>query len=527
MHYSKYLLMVLSFSLLMISAAARQQEQAPPGLDAYIEKVLRTFEVPGMAVGIVHNGKTILAKGYGIKKLGAKDPVDAHTLFCIASNSKAFTATSLALLEEEGKLKWDDPVIDHLPWFRMSDPYVTSHLTVRDLLVHHSGLSAYAGDMLLFPPSTFSRKEIVEKIQLLPLKHDFRTTYAYDNILYLAAGELIAAVSGMSWEEFVKVRILDKVGMKETLSRFSLMKASANVSASHSRNNNEIKIVEGFFEQGIGDAANPAGGIASNANDMCRWMITQLDSGRTPEKTVLFKPSTTQQLWTIVRPMPITKNIPEMKPAQMNFYGYALGFRSYNYGKYKIVGHGGALDGFVSQLAMAPDLGVGIVVLTNQESSGAYWSVIYHILDHYMKNPAHDWTSAYRKQLDSSIARQQRKLQENTIPPVTGATSLVPVKNYAGKYKDPYYGEVTISENGGSLKMVFDQLPQLVADLQYFQYNTFIARFRNTDLKGDAYINFSVSEKGAVTSITMKSIRPDSNLYLEDVKLVPALPGIK
>ncbi|QEC45115.1 serine hydrolase [Pseudobacter ginsenosidimutans] len=527
MYYHKQLLTVLLFSCMLIKATAQKQEQPPPGLDAYIQKTLATFEVPGAAVGIVHNGKTILAKGYGIKKLGSKDPVDEHTLFCIASNSKAFTATALAILEEEGKLKWDDPVIDHLPWFRMSDTYVTSHLTVRDLLVHHSGLSAYAGDMLLFPPSTFSRKEIVEKIRLLPLQHDFRTTYAYDNILYLAAGELIAAVSGMSWEEFVRVRILDKAGMKETLSRFSLMKASANVSASHSRNNKEVKIVEGFFEQGIGDAANPAGGIASNAGDMCRWMITQLDSGRTPEKTVLFKPTTTEQLWKIIRPMPITKNIPELKAAQMDFYGYALGFRSYNYGRYKVVGHGGALDGFVSQVAMVPELGLGVVVLTNQESTGAYWSVIYHILDHYMKNPAYDWTAAYRKQLDSSLVRQERKLQENTVQPIAGAISPLPVKQYAGKYKDPYYGDVTISENTGKLTMVFEQLPQLVADLQYFQYNSFIARFRNADLKGDAYINFSISEKGNITGVTMKSIHPNSSLYLEDVKLVPAVPEIK
>lgn len=525
MHRSISLFIALLFSLTTV--VAQPKEQLPPDLDKYIQKVLQTFEVPGVAVGIVKDGRTILAKGYGIKKLGGKDPVDEHTLFCIASNSKAFTATALALLEEDGKLKWDDPVIDHLPWFRMSDPYVTAHLTVRDLLVHHSGLSAYAGDMLLFPPSSYNRKEIVEKIRLLPLKYDFRTTYAYDNILYLAAGELIAAVSGMPWEDFVRTRILQKVGMNETLSRFSLMKASANVSASHSRNNGTIKVVEGFFEQGIGDAGNPAGGIASNASDMCRWLITQLDSGRTPEKTVLFKPATTAELWKIIRPMPISQYIPELKPAQMDFYGYSLGFRSYNYGKYKVVGHGGALDGFVSQIAMIPDLNLGVVVLTNQESTGAYWSVIYHILDHYMKNPAFDWTAGYRKQLDSSLARQQKQLQQNTAPPVSAGNSAIPLKKYTGKFTDRMYGDVTISENAGNLTMSFTQLPQLVADLIYFQYNTFIARFRNADLKGDAYVNFSLSEKGEITQISMKSINPDTNLYLEDVKLLPAVPDKK
>ncbi len=175
----------------------------------------------------------MMAKGYGVKKLGDPAPVDQNTLFSIASNSKAFTATAMAMLVDEGKLKWEDKVIKYLPWFKMSDDYVTTNLTLRDLFVHHSGITAYANDVLLFPPSTFSRKELLSKLKDVKISHDFRTVYAYDNILYLAAGEVIAEVSGMSWEDFVKSKIFNKVGMKHSVSRFSTLKQQPNVAYAH------------------------------------------------------------------------------------------------------------------------------------------------------------------------------------------------------------------------------------------------------------------------------------------------------
>ena len=222
----------------------------------------------------------------------------------IASNSKAFTATALAMLVEEGKLKWDDKVIDHLPWFRMSDPYVTLNLTVKDLLVHHSGLPAYAADVLLFPPSFYSRREILGRLKDIPLVHGFRTTYAYDNILYLAAGEVVAQVSGMSWEDFVSKRIFSKVGMKSSVSRFSDMATKTNFAVAHARYGDSVIAVDRFRQLNIGDAGDPAGGIVSSAADMANWLITQLDSGRTPSNGRLLKPSAASELWKVVRPIP-------------------------------------------------------------------------------------------------------------------------------------------------------------------------------------------------------------------------------
>ena len=199
---------ILALFVLGASPAARQAPGAPADVDAWVTRAMTTFEVPGVSLAVVKDGKVVVAKGYGVRKLGEPTPVDAQTLFGIASNTKAFTATALGLLVEEGKLRWDDRVIDHLPWFQMSDPYVTRELTVRDLLVHRSGLGLGAGDLLWWPSSTYNRKEIARRIRYLPLTTSFRSAYAYDNVLYLVAGEVIEAVSGQSWEDFVRERIL-------------------------------------------------------------------------------------------------------------------------------------------------------------------------------------------------------------------------------------------------------------------------------------------------------------------------------
>jgi CubicO group peptidase (beta-lactamase class C family) len=519
-HYFRFFLIFISILTFSLRATA-QQAGLPPGLDQYIENILSVFEVPGLSVSIVKYGKVLLAKGYGIKKLGENDRVDANTLFSIASNSKAFTATALVMLVEQGKLNWDDRVIDHLPWFKMADSYITTNLTVRDLLVHHSGLLAYSGDLMLFPPSTFSRREILEKVRNLPLVHDFRTTYAYDNILYLAAGEVIKVLSGQEWEDFVSTQIFDKVGMQGSVARYSEFGKKSNISASHDRINGIVKLVDSYLEQNIGDASNPAGGILSNANDMSNWMITQLDSGRTPSGGHLFVSASTTQLWKVIRPIPISKVSDELKPAQMDFFGYALGFRAYNYQKYKVVGHGGKLAGFVSQVAMVPDLKLGITVLTNQESTAAYWSIIYHVLDYYEKNQKFDWTKAFVGEqvlVSAKLKESQSKNLVNTDP--LGKYELS-IEKLAGKYHDAVYGDVSLIPSSSGMLMEFKQLPYFNAELKYFQYNTFIATLKNKSLKADSYVTFALNPDGSVDQVKLKIIDPDSDITFHDVLLKP------
>jgi len=494
-------------------------QQPPPGLDGYVDSVLAAFEVPGISLSIVKDGKVIVAKGYGVKKLGEKTPVDARTLFLIASNTKAFTAVALAMLVEEGKLQWDDPVINYLPWFKMADAWVTSQITVRDLLVHRSGIAAYAHDLLIFPPSTYSRKEILMKVKDIPLVHSFRTTYAYDNVLYLAAGEVIKAVSGMEWEDFIQTRILNKIGMKETVARFSSIPGHNNVSSAHMRLHNVVQADDRVFQQAIGDAGDPAGGIASNATDMAAWLITQLDSGRAVNSNRIFKAESAKELWKIVTPIPVGKAPAGLEPSQMDFWGYALGVRCYNYGAYKIVGHGGKLDGFVSQVAFVPKLNLGISVLTNQESTGAYWSIIYHVLDYYMNNKPFDWKAGYKRLLDSSLIEWKRDWKAANFVPDTSKHYALSLQQYAGVYRDAYMGDVTVTLDGTKLHLQFNQSPELTADMLPFQYETFLTTFKNPYLKADAYGTFAIGPGGKVEGLKLKVIDPDSDISFDDLAL--------
>jgi CubicO group peptidase (beta-lactamase class C family) len=496
--------------------------QLPQNLDHYVDTILRAFNVPGISLAIVKDGKILLAKGYGVKHAGRPERVDEHTLFPIASNTKAFTAMALAILVDEGKLKWDDPVIDHLPWFRMSDPWVTMEMTIRDLLVHHSGIPAFAGDILLFPPSTYTRREILEKVKKIPLVNSFRTTYAYDNILYVAAGEVISNASHMDWEDFIRTRIMDKMGMTESLSRFSTLRHQANIATGHIRiePNQKILPIDGDAEQEIGDAADPAGGICSNAVDMGKWLLAQLDSGRGPGTQALLHPGATSDLWKVVTPITIGDVPDELAPAQMDFCGYALGMRIFNYGKYKVAGHGGKLDGYVSQVILVPKLKLGIAVLTNQETTGAYWSIIYHLLDYFMGNARFDWVGGYQRQLDSSRAAIRREWQNSLIKPL--ATAPLPTASplYTGKYRDRFYGDILIARDSDGLVLHFTQTPQFVARLQPFQHETFKAVFENPALRADSYISFALGPDGAVESCKLKVIDPASDISFDDLNFV-------
>src|SRR5437899_12975041 len=244
----------------------------PRDFDAYVARVMRDFEVPGLAIAVVQDGRVLLAKGYGVRKLGDPTPVDDKTLFGIASNTKAFTATALGILVEDGKLRWDAPVIRYLPWFALWDPYVTRELTVRDLLVHRSGLGLGAGDLLWWPPSTYDRKEIARRLRFIQPATSFRAAYAYDNVLYLIAGELIEAITGQTWETFVSSRILAKVGMTGSNVRHSAAAAGGNVAVTHARIDGMVRAIAPFDS----DNTNPAGGINSSAVDMAKWLRVQL-----------------------------------------------------------------------------------------------------------------------------------------------------------------------------------------------------------------------------------------------------------
>ncbi len=512
-----------------MSSSAQQKDVLPANFDNYVQRVLQTFEVPGISLAVVKDGKVLLTKGYGIKRINKSERVNEHTLFPIASNSKAFTASALAILVEEGKIKWDAPVIDYLPWFRLGDTYTTGQITVKDLLVHRSGIGAYAGDLLQFPPTTFTRKEIVKKAQFLPIRTGFRYSYAYDNILYLVAGELIETITGMSWEEFIKARILQPVGMTGSITRISTLKNQGNYALPHARFNGEVKEVTNFFTQGVSDLTNPAGGIASNAVDMSKWLLTQLDSGTTTNGSVLFKPTTTTELWKGVTPMPVTNLASYLSPAQMEYQSYALGFYTYNYRSARVVGHGGKLDGFVSRVFMVPSLRLGIAVLTNQEAGGAWASIVNHITDHFLKISSFDWIGGYKKAHDEYFKNADQKEQQAAQVRNSSSKPSLQLNDYSGIYTDPWYGQVRIDFRDGKLYMDFTHTPGMTGIMEHWQYDTFIVRWANRELKADAYITFSLNPDGSIERIKMKAISPltDPSYDFHDLSLTPLKSGEK
>jgi CubicO group peptidase (beta-lactamase class C family) len=490
----------------------------PPDLDQWVSRAMKTFAVPGVGLSIVKDD-VVMAKGYGVRKLGDPGAVDARTLFGIASNTKAFTATALGLLVEEHKIEWDAPVVRYLPGFAMWEPFVTHELTVRDLLVHRSGLGLGAGDLLWWPASTYDRKEIARRLRYIQPATSFRSAYAYDNVLYLVAGELIETISGQPWESFVSSRVLARVGMTGTNVRHSAATGSGNIAVPHARVDGSVRPIAPFDS----DNTNPAGGINSSAEDMAKWLRVQLSGGMLADGTRLFSAATALQLTSVVTPIPISDPPPELPALKANFQGYALGFGIRDYRGHKMMLHTGGLPGYVSRLAMIPDLNLGVVVLTNQESGEAFDSIAFHILDHYLGAPAFDWIDGFERVAARREATDAAAERDAAASRDTSSRPSLPLARYAGTYRDAWYGDVTIGEEGGKLVMRFSHTPLLVGDLEHWQHDTFIARWRDRELRADAYVTFALNPDGSIDQAKMRAVSPatDFSFDFQDLLLKP------
>ena len=511
-------LLIASATVSAFSALPPVAAQAPPGFDAYVASVMKAFEVPGLSVAIVRNGQVLLARGYGVRTLGDPAPVDAETLFGIASNTKIFTATALGMLVEEGKIEWDAPVVRYLPGFALSDPFVTRELTVRDLLVHRSGLGLGAGDLLWWPPSTYNRKEISQRLRYIPLETSFRSAYAYDNVLYLVAGELIEAMSGMSWEDFISTRILKPLGMNGANVKHSAAGHGGNVATTHAPVDGKVRVIAPFAS----DNTNPAGGINAGANDMAKWMIAQLDSGRTASGR-LWSQRTARNIWSIVTPIGIGAPPPEFAATRASFNGYGLGVGIRDYRGQKLLTHTGGLPGYLSRVAMLPDSKAGVAVLTNAESGTAFDAIVNQVLDWFLGASDIDWLGGFRKlqaQADSALKAEEA---QSVASRNTASRPSLPLDKYAGTYRDSWYGDVTIANEGGKLVMRFTKSPQLVGDMEHWQYDSFLVKWRDRELRADAFVTFSLTPQGTIDQAKMlpASSSVDFSYDFQDLLLKP------
>jgi CubicO group peptidase (beta-lactamase class C family) len=526
MDRSRRMLLAALAVVVALAGATRAQAQPAPGagslpadFDAYVRRVMHAFDVPGLAVAVVKDDAVVLAKGYGVRKMGEAAPADSRTRFGIASNTKVFTATALGLLVEEGKLRWDAPVIDYLPWFQLYDPYVTREITVRDLLVHRSGLGLGAGDLLWWPPSTYNRKEIAARLRYIRPATSFRGAYAYDNVLYLVAGEVIEAVSGQSWEDFVSARILAPVGMTSSNVRHSAAAGGGNVAAPHAVVDGRVRPIAPFDS----DNTNPAGGINSSADDMAKWLRVLLAEGQLPDGSRLFSAATWRQISTPVTIEPNNPPPPELPALKSNFRAYALGLEVRDFKGHKVLTHTGGLPGYVSRVLMIPDLKLGVAVLTNQESGEAFDAIAYAVADSYVGGRTTDWLAGYEK-IHARAAADEAEAERGTAATrLADSKPSLPLAAYAGTYRDAWYGDVAIALEGGKLVIRFTKTPALVGTLEHWQYDTFVARWHDRELRADAFVTFALNPDGTIDQAKMRAVSPatDFSYDFQDLLLKP------
>lgn len=515
-------------SLLFVSAAVAVAQAAvvPSDIDATVERVRHEFNVPGISVAVVKDGRVVFAKGYGVRRLGDSTPMDENTLVGIASNTKAFTSASLAMLVAEGKLSWDDRVVDKLPGFQMSDPYVTHEMRIRDLPCHRSGLALGAGDLMFWPSSNLTSADVLYRLRFVPLATSFRSSYAYDNILYNVIGSVIEAVSGKSWSDFIRERFLKPLGMTATLTSITQLRPGDNAVAPHALVDGVLKPLE---HEPLDNNA-PAGAIVSSASDMTKWVITLLNKGVMPNGQRLLREEDIRTLWTPLIFEPNGKPPAALAESQTNFRTYAMGEEIREYRGKLLVTHTGGLAGMVTEVSMMPDENLGVIVLTNQEQGGAFQSITNTIFDQYLQ-PAtpKDWVAGYLAVKQERETAAKKTMGEAAAKRLVDAKPVRPLSAYVGRYRDPWYGDVFVTEANGVLTMRFSHSPKLTGKLEPWQYDTFIARWRDRSLEADSYVNFQLDPDGKVEQIRMKAVSPltDFSFDFHDLRLTPVAADAK
>ena len=463
-------------------------------LDAYIQNGLDSWELPGLALGIIKDGEIILAKGYGVQKAGDSHSVNPETLFAIGSNTKAFTATGLGMLMADHQLHWDDRVVNHLPNFLLHDPYTTREIRIRDLLCHRSGYGLWAGD-LVFWGSNYSREEVVQRMRYLEPSFGFRSRYAYSNQMFILAGAVLEAAANTSWEQFMVDRIFTPLNMSRTLPGGAAISEVENVATPHSRILGQIIPID---HRPIDNAA-PAGAIYSSVDDMLKWLRFQLDEGVVNEEqlipTEILRETHTPQIFRGGYP------ISEEENPRSHFQAYGLGWGIHDYANHVIISHTGGVDGFFSLSGIIPQLDLGVVILTNNDQNAFYRALFNYILDIYLELPEVDWSEKFLldRNLEGSNTDRLRAL--NTQPNLA-------LEAYAGTYENQHYGlaEVTYNPDSG-LRLHLKAHDGLQGPLEHWHYDTFEATWVDPYWQ-TSLVPFALNEYGKATSFSIK-VRED------------------
>ncbi len=494
----------LSITLAVLASlgltAAAQAKVNTEKLDQVVETSMARFEVPGMAVAVVENDKLVYAKGFGVRNLKSGEAVNEHTLFGIASNTKAFTVAALGMLVDEGKLSWDDKVIDHLPEFRLYDPYVTREMTIRDLLSHRSGLGLGAGDLMIWPDTDKPVDEIIAGLKYLKPASSFRSRYAYNNLMFLTAGEVVARVSGISWQDFIEQRILNPLGMTDSRAGFSrIAKDNRNFATGHIPLDGKL---HPFFVNYLEDFRG-AGAITSSVDEMSHWLIAQLNGGQYPGGVRLFSEGQQAQMW---HPHITSMVSPQaFEQTRQQFRGYGLGWSIQDYYGYKRMGHGGGILGMVSQVTLIPEKKLGIVILSNQQAFSALAAVTNEVLEDALQLPDTDWVGELA---DKHFAHKKEAYASARPDVPADYQAALPAVNYTGTLHDNWYGDVIIEKLGDALRIDFTRTKRLKGTLKHYTGNSFIVEWDEKLLEADAFIEFEMGTDNRVKSAKMHAVAP-------------------
>ena len=468
--------------------------------DPYIEQALKDWGCPGAAVAVVKDGKVVATKGYGVRELGRPEKVDENTMFDIASLSKSFTAAAAATLVDEGKMRWDDPVIRHLPGLEFPDAARTQTVTMRDLLAHRTGLEPANW---VFRFTGYDKDEVLRRVRFLKEQAPLRTAMVYNNVLYMAAGEAAAKTAGTSYEELIRTRLIEPLGMKSTTVGVRHDEGT-NFARSHGDFGGVTKPMRTQKAMNI----LPAGGLNSNATDMARWLLFQLGDGTWEGKRII----SAAQMTEMHEPQIILSTTPQMRAGRgFDLYaGYALGWQTTGYHGKRMLWHSGSADGMPVYMAIMPEDHIGVFVATNSWTAPTlHGAIASRILDDLLGFPPRDWSgealAGYKREYERGL-QAQRDLDKAHI---TGTSPSRPLDAYAGVYVDPTYGDITVRKEGDALTLQFAR--GQIADLTHWQNDTFRVTWREPVYRENfsTFAAFSIDPRGNVKRLEMRLNRDD------------------
>lgn len=478
---------------LTIATPAAGQRSPLAGLDSYVQQAMRTWGVPGVAIAVVKDDSVVFLKGYGVRQVGRPERVDAQTLFAIGSNTKAFTAAAIGMMVDSGTMRWDDPVTKYLPGFQLYDPWVTRAITIRDLLSHRSGLGR-RGDLLWYG-SAYSRTDILQRIRYLEPNSSFRSQYGYQNIMFLAAGQALAAAAGTSWDDFIATRIFRPLGMAASNTSVADLRPGSNVATPHLIVNDTARPIPW---RNIDNIA-PAGAINASAGDMVQWIRLQLGNGRYAGR-VLLRPETVAEMRS---PQTIIPARPDTLFPSTHFTLYGLGWVLQDYRGRKLAWHTGGIDGMLSEVLLVPEEQLGLVILSNSEGHDMNPAIAFRIIDAYLDAPRTDWSALLFDRFRTDQVRQDSAERAVLARRMVGTRPSLPLDRYTGTYSDSLYGQATVALQGGRLLLRYG--PALTGNMEHWNFDTFRVTWRGPRL-GSAFVTFGLGASGTVERMNVEGI---------------------